>query len=255
MVSTVLLTPEIATTSSTFVVEAIIEDLDIIDADQLSMTYQWSVDGQPIGPDTNSIRNTILNEYVSKGQEVYVVVTPSDQLEDGVPAQSNSTVGVNTEPMMPGILIVSNNNPAEDGVNDLICSIYVESTDVLDTWMCEVIVNAGETDGEVSTAYYDVDTYGGTEIWFHDLTSTLTDSVIIDGAWNGHGPSNVYGRMAWFQESDRNRFYIPVGRTTSDFEAVEIDVYVPDHSSFYMEPLDAKYGYNGKSDFISLHCI
>ena len=78
-------------------------------------------DGQPVGTDSANLSNGTMNEFFAKGQDVYVIVTPHDGVEPGTPVQSNTVSVLNTAPTAPTVSISADNDPAEVGVDDLMC--------------------------------------------------------------------------------------------------------------------------------------
>jgi formylglycine-generating enzyme required for sulfatase activity len=72
-------------------------------------------------------------------------------------------------------------------------------------------------------------------VWSHDL-AFFPGGELFNGGWMYQGNELVYGRHAWVQNSDWNTFWIPVERSTTGIEAVEVEVQVPDHSTIHFFP-------------------
>ena len=68
--------------------------------------------------------------HFDRDDEVYVVVTPNDGIEDGTPLQSNTLTISNTPPTTPVVGVTSSGSvvPVE-GVDDLVCTVTVPATD------------------------------------------------------------------------------------------------------------------------------
>ena len=86
--------------------------------------------------------------------------------------------------------------------------------------------------GGIGVAVYDVDTLepSWTEIWSHPLSSLPSGASYSDGAWNGQAVRNYAGRNCWRMESDWNYFFIPVTRSTTNYEKIQIDLYHANNS-------------------------
>jgi hypothetical protein len=121
-----------------------------------------------------------------------------------------------------------------------------------EAWTCAVAADDGATYGEAVEATGTVTSSAPTwtAIWTHALDALPADAMAMNGAWMGQGVTEVAGRTAWIQQSDWNVLYIPVLRSTTAFEAVEADVYVPSNAGFALYPLGAHHGYNGARDFL-----
>jgi hypothetical protein len=64
-----------------------------------------------------------------------------------------------------------------------------------------------------------------TTVSSHPLSSTPQGAIVDNGANGTQGPASVGGRTAWKQTADWNEFHIPLSRSTTDLEAVQVDVY------------------------------
>ena len=69
-------------------------DVDPADANSLTYTYDWTVDGTSIGLNQNSIDGT----YFAKGDTLQCTVTPTDGTDTGTPVLSSSTTVGNAPP-------------------------------------------------------------------------------------------------------------------------------------------------------------
>jgi hypothetical protein len=74
------------------------------DGDNVSLAYAWYVDGSGAGTGT-----TLSGDHFSKGQTVYVVVTPSDDAGSGSSSTSRVATVVNTPPAISSVTL----SPAE----------------------------------------------------------------------------------------------------------------------------------------------
>ncbi len=66
------------------------------DGDAVGYTYEWFVDGLPVGGNTP----TLTGADFDRGQDIYCVVTPDDGTDDGIPVQSNVVTAVNIPPVV-----------------------------------------------------------------------------------------------------------------------------------------------------------
>ena len=94
------------------------------DGDTVTTSYAWYVDGTLVAETGRSLDGAT---YFEKEQEVYVVGTPNDGTEDGDPVRSTAVTVLNSAPDAPTVSI-NPTEPVED-VDDLVCSIDVESSD------------------------------------------------------------------------------------------------------------------------------
>ncbi|MFT5582891.1 MAG: hypothetical protein ACI9VR_000468 [Cognaticolwellia sp.] len=68
------------------------------DGHSITYAYAWYADGSVVGTSA-----TLDSASFSKGQSVYVVVTPNDGFEDGLPVTSNTATVTNTLPTLSGL--------------------------------------------------------------------------------------------------------------------------------------------------------
>ncbi len=72
------------------------------DGDTVTLSYAWYVAGALVSGEDGT---TLSSDHFDKAQEVYVVVTPNDGTEDGVPLESNRVTAVNTLPSVSAVAI------------------------------------------------------------------------------------------------------------------------------------------------------
>jgi hypothetical protein len=185
-------------TNDTLTATAVLADDD---AEQtLTANYEWHVVDSSAGDTDLMIQSGASDtldgtQFFDKDDSVYVIVTPNDGVEDG-PSLTSIPVSIsNSIPTSPSISISADNDPAEVGIDDLTCSIDVESTDIdgdtltytytwydqdglvasttlasndlsdvylgtgtdVGTWTCEVVANDGSVDSDSVDAVYEVE--------------------------------------------------------------------------------------------------
>jgi hypothetical protein len=94
------------------------------DGDEVILDFAWWVDGLPVSASGSSLDGGL---WFDKGQEIYVVATPSDGEDDGGALESAHLTASNSAPGAPGLLL----QPEEPiaGEDDLICLVDVASSD------------------------------------------------------------------------------------------------------------------------------
>ena len=120
-VDSLTLSPADPGTSDT--ITATVSTSDVED-DPVTVSYEWRVNGVAAAETGSSLDGTV---HFDKGDSVYVVVTPSDPIDEGAAESSHTLVIQNTGPSAPGIS-VSPSSPRA-GTDDLVCSIDDASTD------------------------------------------------------------------------------------------------------------------------------
>ncbi|MEN9787288.1 MAG: hypothetical protein RLZZ299_2552, partial [Pseudomonadota bacterium] len=139
---------------------------------------------------------------------------------------------------------------AADGLSSTVPADVTAGGEV---WTCTVMADDGATYGEgveaTATVTSTVPTW--TAVWSHGLASAPPGSLVLDGGWLDQYASTAYDRAAWVQPSDWNVIYIPVARSSTTLEAVEVDVYVPPHATIGVFPRGAQNGYNGVEDYFA----
>ena len=94
------------------------------DGDAVSVSYAWYVNGRLSGSSSSLAGTTAF----SRGDTVYVVVTPTDGTDAGWPATSTAVTVANTAPSAP-VVTISPASPVE-AVDDLWCQVTAGATDV-----------------------------------------------------------------------------------------------------------------------------
>ena len=161
-VSSVTIDPGMAYyTDSTFNATVTLDDADTTQTGDLTASYQWYADGAPVSGNMASLSNGTLNEFFAKGQDVYVVVTPNDGVEDGTPVQSNTVSVLNSLPILTGVSVTP--DPAVMGTDDLLCD-----------------VTATDADGDQILYTYDWSDSSGTQQSTVEVSDT-SDTFLTDG--------------------------------------------------------------------------
>ena len=179
--------------------------LSDIDAEQtVTANYAWHVmDASDGGIDTEvqtGAERTLDGLLFDKDDHVYVIVTPYDGVEYGVPVESNQILISNSVPSSASISISAAHNPAVEGSDDLLCSLDAESSDAdedsisytytwtdpsgaiqqttettetmdvflgsgtsVGAWMCTVQPSDGTDSGSASSASFDVERVYGSQ--------------------------------------------------------------------------------------------
>lgn len=184
VVSSVSLSPSSPTTDSTITASASALD---VDGDSVTLAYAWTVNGLAVSPTTSTLAGT----WFSKHDVVRVSVTPNDGSGSGTALVSSPVPVINTSPVAP---VVSVPDGPIEGLDDLVCSIDVGSTDAdgdsvsysatwtddgvaftgatttsflhdtvpaasttgTEEWVCTVTPNDGEANGATASASVDV---------------------------------------------------------------------------------------------------
>jgi hypothetical protein len=92
------------------------------DGDTVLLKYQWLVAGNPVQGQTSS---ALVPTFFAKGQDVTVIVTPNDGIEDGTPALANVNVQ-NSAPTAPGVTITASPRTTDS----IVCSVVAPSSDL-----------------------------------------------------------------------------------------------------------------------------
>ncbi len=209
------------------------------DGDSLALTYTWYLDGEAGPEEWSSSASLDLTGYATKGMEIYAEVVADDGKDESSALVTNTITVGNTPPTAPE-LSISPSTPGES-VHDFQCVIDTDSTDadgdsvtytfswevdgvpytsastsdqagdtILageafegEEWICSVIPDDGEEDGEIGEAsavigpecgeISSVDTptnhssigstYGQ---WFTDPLQTLGEQVWYMNGYNGN---------------------------------------------------------------------
>ena len=94
-----------------------------IDGDSVSVTYAWFVDGAQV----STSPSIPVASYAVKGDTLRVELVPDDSLDTGTAGLSGNVTVRNTAPSDPALELTE--TPVA-GLDELICEIVVESTDV-----------------------------------------------------------------------------------------------------------------------------
>ena len=188
--SAVSLAPTTPYTNDTLTATASATD---VDGDSLSLTYAWYVNGSLYSSGSS---NTLSGSAFSRGNSVYVVVTPNDGTVSGSPMSSSTVTVANSAPTAP-VVAISPVAPVE-GIDNLVCGITTASTDADSdaisysaTWTLDGVTWSGST----STAAFSRDTIpasvtAGGDVWVCTVTptdgttagSTASASVTVESA-------------------------------------------------------------------------
>ena len=168
VVDSVTLNPSTVYTNDTITVTAVFSDDD--STQTVSGTYAWHVVDFATGTDTevqSGSDNTLSGvSFFDRDDEVYVIVTPNDGVDDGSPMTSGSITISNTAPTAPSVSITP--DPATVGQDDLVCSVDMPSSD---------------DDGDSVTYTY---------VWTDDsgtVQQTITESASTTDTFIGSGTS------------------------------------------------------------------
>lgn len=234
---------------------------DVDPADTVDFTYAWSVESVAVGTDETLDGST----WFDRDEVVSVTVTPTDGTDTGTAMTVTATVQ-NTPPTAPVLTI----DPAvpDDG-EALFCEVTTESQDddgddVTYTFAWEVdssaFTAATTTDHTDDTVPEDettaseewvctavpTDDYGDDgpdaedsvtigncwdEVYSASLSSAPSGVTSMSGGWGGHSYTTKDSVGCMWQSSDWNYSYIPVTRSSLDYELVEVDVYFSSTSS------------------------
>ena len=126
-VTSITIDPNPAYTDSTFTASVVLDDVDAAQSGMLTVSHQWYADGNPVSGDMASLSNGTMNEFFAKGQDVYVVVTPNDGVEDGTPVQSNTVSVLNSIPVLNSVAVTP--DPAVMRTDDLMCDVIGTDAD------------------------------------------------------------------------------------------------------------------------------
>ncbi|MEC8381985.1 MAG: fibrinogen-like YCDxxxxGGGW domain-containing protein, partial [Myxococcota bacterium] len=127
-VTSLTLGPTAVYTNDTLTATATLDD---VDGQTVRANYAWHVIDFATGSDTlvqNGLDNTLSGvTHFDRDDEVYVVVTPNDGIDNGFAETSASMTIRNTAPSAPVVSLSP--NPATEGQDDLVCVVNVSSSD------------------------------------------------------------------------------------------------------------------------------
>ncbi len=92
------------------------------DADTVSISYSWFVNGASV----SSAATISVGTYANKGDDIYVVLSPSDGSTTGIPAITSSVTVQNSAPTTPSI--DATDDPIAT-IDDILCAVTGASTD------------------------------------------------------------------------------------------------------------------------------
>ena len=144
------------------------DTLSDIDVEQtVTATYEWFVNGTSV---QSGSMNTLDGSFFSKGDEVYVTVTPNDGMDDGAAVTSAAITIDNTAPMVDSVTLATVSATSTDLLCDVVASdIDGDSLEYTYEWS----VN-GSVQSETS------DTFTGPFVYDEEITCTVTASD-VDG--------------------------------------------------------------------------
>ena len=121
-ITSVTLSPSSVATNDTMTATVTTSDSD---DDSVSVSYSWYVAGTLVSEAGASLDG---ETYFGKDDEVYVVVTPNDGMDDGDAISSDSIIVSNTPPGAPTVSI----DPEEPiaGQDNLVCQVDTDSSDL-----------------------------------------------------------------------------------------------------------------------------
>lgn len=117
------------------------------DGDPISFEYSWRVDGR-----VASTAETLVSSRFARGNEILLVVTPTDGMDPGLPVTSNSVEGGNNPPEIVSVALVPG-------------TLYTDTT-------AEVELRATDADGDETTASVE---------WFVNGSKITPTTVSLDG--------------------------------------------------------------------------
>ena len=125
VVNSVTLSSSSVYTNDTIAATSVLSDSDASQSGVLTANYEWFVDGASV---QNGSLNTLdgVNHF-NRDEEVFVVVTPNDGLENGTSLQSASVIVSNTAPVMTSVTVTP--DPATAGTDDLTCDAVATDVD------------------------------------------------------------------------------------------------------------------------------
>ena len=180
-VDLITLSAEPLYTNDTISALAMLSDIDTSQTNNLTASYEWhviddsagGVDQLITGVTGNSLYGGHPTHYFGKNDEVYVIVTPYDGLQNGNPLTSDIVTISNSIPSTPVITAEGSlNTPAIVGAEDLICSVDTPAID----------------DDPEDMVYYTYDwTQPDGSFVAGSLTTTTSDSIPMTDVVGGEG--------------------------------------------------------------------
>ena len=178
------------------------------DGDSITYSYEWHIlDASSAGVDiivstgSGSSFSALNGAFAfDRNDEIYVLVTPNDGLDDGLTVESDHAIALNTAPTEPSIILTSAVNPPIEGVDDLTCSVTGPSMDLdgnaityLYEWLDNVNFTQQITSNSLSTSdiYLGSGTTSGTWTCLvsafdgTDYSTAASAQITIDADWAG----------------------------------------------------------------------
>ena len=124
-VSSVSLSPTMAYTNDTITASVVLNDVDGTQAGALTANYDWYVDGTSVQSGSGNTLNGL--DYFNRDQNVHVVVTPNDGVEDGLSMTSNGLLISNSAPILSSVVVTP--TVASVGMDDLYCDALATDVD------------------------------------------------------------------------------------------------------------------------------
>lgn len=124
-------------------VQAILGVASDADFDSISYIYSWYVNGSLVGNGTS-----LTGAFFSKGDVLYVVVTPEDGLEYGSPVTSPVATGANTAPVVSSATLSPSNVYTNDTLQAIVSGSDVDNDAVgygYDWYVDGVLVQGGSS--------------------------------------------------------------------------------------------------------------
>ncbi|MAA79532.1 MAG: hypothetical protein CL916_09755 [Deltaproteobacteria bacterium] len=195
--NSVTISPETLYTNDTLEATVVISDADTSQVGNLTATYAWHVINATTGADVEVQTGTSSTldgtTYFDRDDEVYVIVTPNDGIDDGTAITSSSVSVSNTPPTSPTVEIdiISSQSVSSTtaiaGEDDLVCQITGESTDA-DSDTVVYTYEWFDGNGDIQQTYNNVaDTS-------YEFTGTLTDGewscVVTPFDGSDYGPTS-----------------------------------------------------------------
>ena len=219
-VSSITLSPSSVYTNDTVTATASFSDQDSFQS--ISALYEWHVIPYASGIDAivqSSPLTTLSGSFFSRDDELYVVVTPNDGIDNGPPMTSSSLTVYNSPPSAPTVAISP--SPAEESA-DLECQVTTPSSDADGdsvSYTYQWFVNGSPTSFTTDTISATETTEGDT--WLCLVTPTdgtnqgggnSASATIVQSDSDGDGVLDVDDQCPGFDDNiDNNNNGIPDG--------------------------------------------
>ena len=174
--------------------------------DSVTMHYEWHVvDASQNGQDLvvfsgSGVLFSTLDgaTYFDKGDEVYVLTTPNDGMDNGITVESDHAMVVNTAPTTPVVAVSSSATVPLEGVDDLTCMITSISSDadgdpvsyLFDWYDASNVLQQSNNTTNTVDIFSGLTTTSGfwtCEVTVTDGTDTSmsSDMIEVDSEWDG----------------------------------------------------------------------